>query len=118
MAKNFTRRDFVRSALVAVAALPFVGTILSACTKKEGPPEGQTPLSENDPTAQALGYKEDASKVDTTRFPKKAGADGANQKCSNCAQYTALNGGWGKCNIFPQGPVAADGWCNSWVPKA
>lgn len=118
MSKNLNRRDFVRSSLVALAAIPFLGSFLAACTKAEAPPEGQTALSESDPTAQALGYVADGKKVDTTRFPKKAAADGANQTCANCAQYTALNGSWGKCNIFPQGPVAAAGWCNSWVPKA
>ncbi len=119
MSTNLQRRQWLKKALLMVAALPFAGGIISACTKGgEALPEGQSEVSESDPTAQALGYKADASAVDVTKFPKKAEADGATQTCANCAQYTAANGTWGKCNIFPQGVVAAKGWCNSWVPKA
>ena len=111
-----SRRNWLKGSILALVSLPFVGSILSACTKKGEPlPEGQTALSESDPTAQALGYLADGSKVDTAKFPKKAEGD---QTCMNCAQYTAANSAWGKCNIFPQGMVAAQGWCNSWVPKS
>lgn len=76
-------------------------------------------LEESDPTAQALGYAHDASKVDVAKFPKKAGADGASQKCSNCSQFVAggNEAGWGKCNIFPGKLVNAEGWCNTWLAK-
>ena len=42
-------------------------------------------LSEDDPIAIALGYKADAAQVDTSAYPKRAGTDGANQFCDNCA---------------------------------
>jgi hypothetical protein len=119
MSMELNRREWIKRAALAVAALPFVGTVLSACTKGGEPrPEGAEALSETDPTAQALGYMADGSKVDTAKFPKKAGEEGAKQNCANCAQYVSANGGWGKCNIFPGKVVAANGWCNSWVPKA
>ncbi|MBL7714825.1 MAG: high-potential iron-sulfur protein [Bdellovibrionales bacterium] len=117
-----SRRDFLKSAALAAAVVPAASFLMQACTKKGGGgadiPEGQKALSEKDPVATALGYSEDASKVDVTKFPRKGTAEGAKMSCMNCAQYTALNEGWGKCNIFAQGVVTAGGWCNSWVAKA
>src|SRR5690606_23139698 len=107
-----SRRRFLKYSVTALLALP-LAQFLAACTKGGGGealPEGQKKLDTTDPVAQALGYTEDATKVDVAKFPKKAGPDGASQKCSTCVQYTAVNGSWGRCNIFPQGLVAAEGW--------
>src|SRR5262245_36350018 len=41
-------------------------------------------VNPKDPTAEALGYVEDAKKADTKKFPKRAGAEGAKQFCYNC----------------------------------
>jgi hypothetical protein len=81
-------------------------------------------VNPEDPQPTALGYVHDASKVDTAKWPKKAGADSDKQKCSTCVLY--LEGGlqaegqtgeWGKCALFPNALVAANGWCNSWALK-
>ena len=40
-------------------------------------------VTEADPTAQALGYKEDATKVDKAKYAKYA----AGQDCGNCSFY-------------------------------
>lgn len=113
------RRNFLKQFAMMIAAIPVTSLILSACTKsgEDTPPNGQKALSESDPVAQALGYKQDASQVDTTKFPKKAGPAGIPQHCQTCAQFTAVNSSWGKCNIFTQGLVKSTGWCNSWVAK-
>jgi len=76
------------------------------------------PLSESDPTAQDLGYKDDNTKVDIEKFPKKAGAAGKNQKCSTCQFYSAIDAKHGNCQIFVNNTVTANGWCNSWAQKA
>lgn len=80
------------------------------------------PLDENDPIAKTLGYINDASKVDTVKWPKKQGPDGARQLCSTCNFYQGnlkkVDGkDYGKCIIFQNGLVAPGGWCNSWAPK-
>lgn len=77
------------------------------------------PVSESDPLAQALGFKNDAAKVDTKKFPKRKGADAAKQFCDNCAFYTKIDDKTGKCTIFAAqgGIVPAKGWCNSYVVK-
>lgn len=74
-------------------------------------------VTEDDPTALALGYKHDASTVDTTKFPKRAGAGGAEQFCNNCALYGGDADGWGSCSIFQGRYVSGNGWCNAWVGK-
>ena len=66
---TLSRRDFLNTgvALWATALIPSISIAA-------GPPE----LQESDPIAIALGYKKDASTVDTTKYPKRAGAGGAN----------------------------------------
>jgi High potential iron-sulfur protein len=40
------------------------------------------------------------------------------QRCEICQLFTARRGGRGKCQLFPQGLVSAQGWCQSWVQRA
>jgi hypothetical protein len=72
-------------------------------------------LAESDPTAKALGYTEDASKVDKTKFP--AFKPGAHCATCNFFQGKAADA-YGPCQIFPGKAVAAKGWCASHSPKA
>ena len=72
-------------------------------------------LSESDPTAQALGYKTDASKVDKTKFPRYQ----AGQTCANCQLYQGKPGSAsGPCPTYGGKLVDAKGWCNAYVKKA
>jgi high potential iron-sulfur protein len=106
--KSINRRDFMKRsgglALVSVAA----PTVWAA----------QPKLALDDPLAIALGYSEDATKVDTQKYPKRAGEQGAKQFCSNCALYAEQADGFGTCTAIPGKLVAGAGWCNAWVPKA
>lgn len=88
---------------------------------------GLVPVAVDNATAKMLGYSEDHTKVDTIKYPRKAGQD--NMKCSTCllflplAEAETVSGGkekkdWGKCSIFPNMVVAASGWCNSWSQKS
>lgn len=68
-------------------------------------------LSESDPKAQAVGYKEDASKVDKAKFPGYA----AGQSCANCSLFQGkANDAYGGCTLFGDKQVAALGWCSSY----
>ncbi|MBX3707719.1 MAG: high-potential iron-sulfur protein [Pseudomonadales bacterium] len=91
-----------------------------------GPAPAQTPdaaasapadmprVSEDEPTAQALGYRHAASDVDQARFPRFQ----AGQNCANCNLFQpGADASWGGCPIFMGRLVNAAGWCNSWVPK-
>jgi hypothetical protein len=76
-------------------------------------------VTPDEPLAQAMGYVTDATKVDTTKFPKRAGDAGANQFCNNCALFAGKEEDEvAPCSIFQNRPVRGLGWCNAWVAKS
>ena len=76
-------------------------------------------VAEDEPLAQAMGYVVDASTVDTTKFPKRAGDEGAKQFCNNCALYAgSADDEVAPCSIFQNRLVRGAGWCNAWVAKS
>jgi hypothetical protein len=79
----------------------------------------QDAVAESEPLAQAMGYVEDASTVDTAKFPKRAGEAGASQYCYNCALYAGEEDSESApCSIFQNRLVTGKGWCNAWVAKS
>ena len=71
------------------------------------------PLKETDSLAVSMGYKEDATKVDT----KKHANYKAGQTCANCQFYQGAATGVGPCQLFPGKSVQAKGWCQVWAQK-
>ena len=72
-------------------------------------------LSESDPTAMALGYKADASKVDKAKFAQFQ----VGQTCANCQLYQGKPGApSGPCATYGGKIVDAKGWCSAYVTKA
>lgn len=68
-------------------------------------------LTENDPTAKALHYTEDAAKAPA---PHQAG-----QSCSNCRFFSGQGGqAYGPCQLYPGKAVSAKGWCAGYSAKA
>lgn len=102
------RRQFVANLAAGVVLIP----LLTLSKKNLWAAER---ITEDHPTASALGYVHDASATDTNKYPKRAGAQGATQFCDNCSQYKTIESGWGSCGIFPNYLVADKGWCNVWV---
>lgn len=100
-----TRRHFM-----ILAASVASTTVLSTESRADA-----SVFSESDPTAQALGYKMDATKVDKTRFPHYQ----AGQTCANCQLYQGKPGSTnGPCPTYGGKLVEAKGWCNAYVKKA
>jgi hypothetical protein len=106
--QKIPRRTLLKGALLGVAAVP-VSALLS---RTAGAAAGR--VDPNEPQAKALGYVEDASKVDAKANPNyKPG-----QLCSNCLQAPAKPGAAElPCNIFAGRNVAAKGWCKVWVKR-
>ncbi|MEE4660130.1 MAG: high-potential iron-sulfur protein [Halieaceae bacterium] len=104
--KQFSRRD-VLAAGGAIIATSLMGSRAFAADK----------VTEDDPTAVALGYKHDATAVDTSAWAKKAADTNNEQVCSSCALYMDQGDGWGACSIFQGRLVNANGWCNAWIAK-
>ena len=109
MQHKMTRRAMVKGSLLAGALVPALGLIGNAAEAAD-----LTPLDANDPTAKALGFVTDASKVNAASNPTyKAGA-----KCSTCAQYQGKpSDASGPCAIFVGHTVPSGGWCQVWAAK-
>ncbi|WP_109480766.1 high-potential iron-sulfur protein [Paraburkholderia sp. C35] len=72
-------------------------------------------VTEADPTAKALGYVEDASKVDKAKYAKYA----AGQDCGNCSFYQGkATDAYAGCPMFAGKQVASKGWCSAYNKKA
>jgi hypothetical protein len=100
-----SRRAFLITGAGLASSLAFTHQALADAPK----------LDENDPTAQALGYKHDATKVDKAKQPKYA----AGEDCANCQLYQGKAGDpFGPCPIFGGKQVSKDGWCSAYTKKA
>ncbi len=72
-------------------------------------------VDKSDPQAVALGYVEDATQADTTKFKNYV----PGSTCSNCQLYQGKPGdAAGGCPLYAGKNVAATGWCTSWTKKA
>jgi High potential iron-sulfur protein len=109
MQGKISRRSIVKSGLIAGALLPTL-SVLSGNAAAAGLP----PLDPNDPTAKALGFVNDASKVDSKTYPMfKPG-----EKCGTCAQFQGKAGdASAACTIFAGKSVPQGGWCQVWAQK-
>jgi hypothetical protein len=108
MTNPISRRDAFRFLATAAGSVAVFDSVCAAADEKPH-------LALNDPTAMALGYIDDAAKVDV----KKNATYKAGSNCSNCLQ---LSGGtekdvWRPCNLFPNKLVNSKGWCKVYVKK-
>lgn len=99
------RRDFMRTALLGLAALPLGAGILSRSAFAQTLPR----LDPDSEQAQALNYVENAA--DASNHP--AYADG--ERCDQCMFFRPDTEG---CQLFPQNSVAPGGWCQSWIARS
>lgn len=106
---NSSRRTFVIHSASAVAA--GAAAIVAPAAFAQKPPM----VDPKDPTAAALGYVADTTKVDKAKFPKHE----ATQNCNNCAIFQGKAADTaGGCPLFAGKQVAGKGWCSAWAKKA
>jgi hypothetical protein len=118
--QKLNRRQFIKtSALIFVVGATGSGLLseVFAANKDVPLPAGETEASEAGPVAIALGYKKDALKVDTAKYPQFKSPGRKNERCKSCALYTSVNASWGKCQLINPGLVSSKGWCVSYSPK-
>ena len=102
------RRRFVIATGVVGTAVLFAGT--PALSRADELPH----LTSADPTAQALGYNEDSTKIDETKYTThKAG-----MACGSCNFFQGGTAAYGPCQLFPGKAVNAKGWCSGYSKKA
>lgn len=101
-----TRRRFI-AATLPLAAAGLIGSRIAGAQAAR--------LEEKDPQAIALGYLNDATKVDRKKQPKYA----PSQICANCQLYAGkASDPWAPCGAVGGKQVNAKGWCIAWVKKA
>jgi hypothetical protein len=104
-----------RRALLKAAMVGAMAVSLSGLSPEAGAQAALVPLSPADPTASALGYGEDTTKIDEKKFSVHK----ATQSCSNCVQYKGKAGdARGACNIYAGKSVNSHGWCSVWAQKS
>lgn len=126
MSESLSRRNLLKSIALAAGTAAAAQAIVSPAeaqaakpaaapaAKPAAAPAAKPKLDPKDPAAVALGYHEDASKVDVKKFPMHK----ANQVCKNCLQIQGKDGeALRGCNLFPKNLVAEKGWCKVWVKK-
>jgi hypothetical protein len=106
-----------RPALTRRAALGKLALGVAAAALPIGRPRGAgaaEKLDVHDPAAVKLGYVENASQVDTKKFPQFV----AGSTCDNCLQLQGKAGdNYRPCGLFPGKLVSASGWCSAWTPE-
>ena len=101
-----SRRTFLITSIGVASTLALAAPAFAADAPK---------VAESDPTAQALGYKHDASKVDKAKYAKYA----AGQDCGNCSFYQGKpTDAFAPCPMFANKQVASKGWCSAYNKKA
>ena len=109
---KLTRRQLIGATVIGLPAIPVV--VETAFAQAKPAAAGALPmLNPSDPAAKALGYVEDASKVDAKANP----AFKPGHHCGNCLQWVDKNrkAPAAKCNLFPRKMVKSTGWCKVWV---
>ncbi len=105
---NVPRRRFLINAVLASAALPFVGRLASGAAQAADLPK----LPLDNAQAKALNYVETTEGL--THASYKAGSI-----CQNCQFWQGgPDAEWGGCTLFPGHNVAGKGWCSAWAKKA
>lgn len=100
-----TRRQFLIQTIPAALSM---GVALKASAQANH-------IDENAATATALGYKHDASKVDSKKYP----AFTAGKNCANCMLYQGKpTEAWANCAALGGKQVNGKGWCMAWAKKA
>lgn len=112
---ELTRRRFLAQVALAV---PAGAALLDVTVSNTALAEATLPKLElTDPSAKALLYVEDTTKVDKAN--PMAARHTPDQSCANCSQIQGKEGdAFRPCAIFPGKLVASNGWCSVWVKKA
>jgi hypothetical protein len=102
------RRDLLKAASIIVVSLAAMQRAVHVHAKD------LPHLSETDPQAAALGYKNDSKLVDAKKYANYR----LGQDCDDCVHYKGKpRETWGPCDIFPGKSVNAHGWCAAFQPK-
>jgi High potential iron-sulfur protein len=107
MSKNQCPRAARRTLLQGLA----LGAAAAAVGARAARSAESAKVDLHDPQAVALGYVENASQVDTKKYPQYV----AGSNCDNCLQLQGKPGNnYRPCTLFAGKLVAVSGWCSGW----
>jgi hypothetical protein len=112
-----SRRQALRVMTVAAGVVVAMGGRRASGAEARGAPASaatEPHLDVKDPAAVAVGYVEDAAKVDAKKYPDYT----QGSSCENCLQLQGAAGaGYRPCTLFPGKLVAVAGWCSAWTAE-
>jgi hypothetical protein len=111
-----SRRTLLRGLALgaAGAAVGAAGTAIGARGARSAEAPQTAKVDVHDPKAVALGYVENASQVDTKKYPQYV----AGSNCDNCLQLQGKPGNnYRPCTLFSGKLVAVAGWCSGWTAE-
>jgi hypothetical protein len=115
--RRFSRREALRTFIAATGmavALPAPRALSAAASGAAAAGAPAPHLDVKDPAAVAVGYVEDAARVD----PKKFSGYSKGSSCENCLQLQGVEGAtYRPCTLFPGKLVASAGWCSAWTAE-
>lgn len=110
MSEPISRRDALKN-LALMAGVLAAGQVTHPAQAADAAPH----VTATDPTAVALSYFEDSSKVDVKNFPTYT----PTQRCGTCLQFKGQpTDAFGPCVLFPGKVVSSHGWCKVYVKKS
>jgi len=110
MSQTVSRREVMKGALLVGAVLPALGL-----NGKNAAAADLPLIDANDPTAKALDFVTDATKLNASTEP----AFKPGRHCGVCAQFRGNQAdAVGVCNIFAGHVVPAGGWCMAWTQRS
>ena len=102
------RRRFLKLAAVGIAAARLGGMIAMRRAR------AQEKVREDDELARQVGYRQDASQVDATKWPLYE----KGHVCAQCQFFHGRTGDeWGPCEVFGGKLVHLSGWCSEWSAR-
>ena len=106
-----TKSSLSRRALIGTLTAGAAYAALAARFSSAAEPER---LNAKDPAAVALGYVENAARVDPQKYPAYV----KGSTCENCLQLQGRAGdAYRPCGLFSGKLVAASGWCSEWTAE-
>jgi hypothetical protein len=109
-------RPVSRRALIRTVSLGVVGAGFAAAGLggRRARAADLPKLDVKDPAAVAVGYVENAARVDAKKYP----AFVAGSNCENCLLLQGKAGSdYRPCTLFPGKLVAIAGWCSGWTAE-
>ncbi len=102
-----------RRAVVKTLALG-AATVAGLATRPLLGAEPSQKVDVHEPAAVKLGYVENASQVDTRKYPQFV----AGSKCENCMLLQGKPGSdYRPCSLFSGRLVSVSGWCSGWAAE-